>query len=150
MLKKIISGAQTGADQAGLEAGIILGLATGGWIPKGRRTEAGRLSMELFQRWRLQEHPLWTYPPRTEKNVMESDGTVIFGNLDSPGCALTVKLCKKWNKPCIGNPISPEALRSWAAQKKITILNVAGNREETNPGIYQRTLDFIVTAFTKA
>ncbi|MFO7971456.1 MAG: putative molybdenum carrier protein [Desulfobacterales bacterium] len=35
MLTKIISGGQTGADQAALDAAIELGIPHGGWIPKG-------------------------------------------------------------------------------------------------------------------
>ena len=43
MLKKIISGGQTGADQAALDVAINFGIPHGGWIPKDRRTEAGTL-----------------------------------------------------------------------------------------------------------
>ncbi len=45
-LKKIISGGQTGADQAALDAAIKYGFPHGGWIPKGRRAEDGPLSTE--------------------------------------------------------------------------------------------------------
>ena len=34
MIKKIISGGQTGADQAALDVAIKLGIPHGGWIPK--------------------------------------------------------------------------------------------------------------------
>ena len=40
-LKKIISGSRTFADQMALGAAIKLGLAHGGWIPKGRITKTG-------------------------------------------------------------------------------------------------------------
>ena len=43
MLEKIISGGQTGADQAALDAAIKLGIPHGGWIPKGR-LKIGRAS----------------------------------------------------------------------------------------------------------
>lgn len=36
MLRKIVSGGQTGADRAGLDAALELGLELGGWCPKGR------------------------------------------------------------------------------------------------------------------
>lgn len=36
MLKKIISGDQTGADQAVLDVATKLDIPHGGWIPKGR------------------------------------------------------------------------------------------------------------------
>lgn len=39
MIKKIISGGQTGADRAALDAAIKMGVNHGGWIPKGRKTE---------------------------------------------------------------------------------------------------------------
>jgi len=53
ILKKIISGGQTGADQAGLDAAIEYGLPHGGWIPKGRLTESGTLP----ERYKLTEMP---------------------------------------------------------------------------------------------
>ena len=40
---KIISGGQTGVDRAGLDAARKLGMSYGGYIPKGRRTEDGKL-----------------------------------------------------------------------------------------------------------
>jgi Circularly permutated YpsA SLOG family len=43
MLSKIVSGGQTGADQAALDAAIELGFPHGGWVPKGRKTESGPL-----------------------------------------------------------------------------------------------------------
>ena len=53
MLKKIISGGQTSADQAALDAAIKLGIDHGGWIPKGRTTETGI----LHENYDLREMP---------------------------------------------------------------------------------------------
>ena len=64
MIKKIISGGQTGGDQAALDAAIKLGIDHGGWIPKGRLTENGPLSSS----YNLTEMPTSSYPARTEKN----------------------------------------------------------------------------------
>lgn len=146
-LVKIISGAQTGADQAGLAAACHLGLEVGGWMPYGRRTEDGPMSIELFNKYKLKQHPSPNYPPRTEQNVRESDGTVLFGNLDSPGCRLTMQLCDRHHKHYPGNPLKPEYLRAWVEQHDIKVLNVAGNRESTNPGIFDSTVKFLVEAF---
>jgi hypothetical protein len=79
MVKKIISGGQTGADQAALDAAVHLGIPHGGWIPKGRRTEGGMLS----DKYKLKEMTLSSYPKRTEQNVVDSDGTLVIshGNL---------------------------------------------------------------------
>ena len=74
MIKKIISGGQTGADQAGLEAAIELGIAHGGWIPKGRKTEDGPLPAK----YKLKEMGTTSYPKRTEQNILDSEGTVIY------------------------------------------------------------------------
>jgi hypothetical protein len=38
---KIVSGGQTGVDRAGLAAAMSFGIATGGWMPKGRLAEDG-------------------------------------------------------------------------------------------------------------
>ena len=68
MIEKIISGGQTGADQAALDAAIKLGVSHGGWIPKGRITEEGVLP----HKYKLKQMPTDSYPKRTEQNVLES------------------------------------------------------------------------------
>jgi len=70
MLKKIISGGQTGADVAGLDVAIKHGILHGGAIPKGKLTEDGVLP----EKYNLQEMTTKSYPKRTEKNVVDSDG----------------------------------------------------------------------------
>ncbi len=74
MIKKIISGGQTGADRAALDVALKFGIPHGGWIPKGRKTEKGPLP----EMYRLKEMPTESYKARTEKNVQESDGTLII------------------------------------------------------------------------
>ena len=98
MIKKIISGGQTGADQAGLDVAIELSIPHGGWIPKGRKTENGILPAK----YKLTEMNSTSYPKRTEKNVLDSDGTVIFttGSLTG-GSALTRKFANKHNRPVL-------------------------------------------------
>ena len=147
-IRKIISGAQTGADQAGLVAGKILGLEVGGCVPKGRRTWTGPLTDQQMTEWNLVEHSRPEYPPRTKYNVQKSDGTVVFGNPNSPGCRLTIKLCMAYRKPCTINP-TPEELLDWTKRNNIRVLNVAGNREEKNPGIFERTKNCLIQAFGK-
>ena len=74
MLKKIISGGQTGADRAALDVAINMNIPHGGWLPKGRRTEKGPLPKEYL----LREMDDPSYAKRTEANVLDSDGTLIF------------------------------------------------------------------------
>ena len=83
---RIISGGQTGADQAALDAAIALGLPHGGWLPRGRKTESGPLPPH----YSLRELRSARYRDRTDKNVRAADGTLIcsFGPLGR-GSALT-------------------------------------------------------------
>jgi len=76
MIKKIISGGQTGVDRAALDTAIKLGIPHGGWIPKGRLTEEGPLP----DRYQLQGMPMSSYPKRTERNVLDLDGTLIIAH----------------------------------------------------------------------
>jgi hypothetical protein len=73
MIKKIISGGQTGADSAALDFALKFFKPHGGWIPKGRITEDGPLP----KKYQLQEMPTASYPARTEQYVIDSDGTVM-------------------------------------------------------------------------
>jgi hypothetical protein len=98
MVTKIISGGQTGADQAALDFAIKHDILRGGWIPKGRKTEDGILP----EKYQLEEMPTSSYPKRTEKNILDSDDTLIFsrGKLTG-GSALTRKLAKQHQKPWV-------------------------------------------------
>jgi len=136
----IISGGQTGADQAALDAAMFLGLPHGGWICRGRTTESGPLP----EQYRLQELDSYRYRDRTEKNVLDSDGTVIFsfGPLEG-GSALTEALAIRYDRPCLFldlAEISAEqasaALRKWIDEHGIRRLNVAGPRASNVPRIY--------------
>ena len=91
MIQKIISGGQTGADMVGIDAAIDCYVPYGGWLPKGRKTEDGPLPDTYAD---FQVMTRGGYPKRTEQNVIDSDGTVIFtyGKL-SGGSLLTKKFC---------------------------------------------------------
>jgi hypothetical protein len=158
-ITKIISGGQTGADQAGLAAGKELGLETGGWMPKGFRTDDGA-RLDFKQLYSMLEHEKFTYPPRTELNVQISGATFLFGNLISPGTKLTQRFCLKHGKRHFFVPWKPgqsmptteaewssatEPFRDWLNRySDFDTLNVAGNRERTNPGIFLACKEFLV------
>jgi len=140
MLKKIISGGQTGADRAAIDLAIKLSIPHGGWIPRGRKTESGPLPLKYL----LKEMETFDYPSRTKQNILDSHGTIILsrGRL-SGGSALTMSQAKKAGKPhChidLLNSDSFEAaviLHSFIMENQIEILNVAGPRASHDPGIY--------------
>lgn len=144
-LKKVISGGQTGADQGGLAAAKLVGLETGGTAPAGYRTEVGPAVELLRDTFGLVESESADYAVRTAANVRDADGTVVFGDITSPGSKRTVAECRTANRPVCINP-SPAELAEWIATHHIRVLNVAGNRERTTPGIGLRVLDIMVSA----
>ena len=124
---KIVSGGQTGVDQGALGAALSLGLAWGGWVPKGWRAENGAVP-ECF-RAQMQEHASANYIVRTRDfcmNMMKSHFVVSFGEADAVG-----------------------KVRKWLGQFFATahpvpfVLNVAGPRESKSPGIQSRTRLFL-------
>lgn len=151
---RIVSGGQTGADRGGLDAAIELGLPHGGWCPRGRRAEDGKTP----RRYRLRETRTTRYAERTELNVKESDGTVLFfrGPLKG-GSALTARLARKYRKPllridlsAVGRLEAERRLRAWLIDNHIAILNVAGSRESEAPGIQRAVADIVTRAMRKS
>ena len=141
MVCKIISGGQTGADQAALDAAIKFNIAHGGWVPKGRKTEKGRLPAK----YRMQEMDTADYAARTRRNVMDSDGTVLLarGRL-SGGTLLTQKIARQVDRPCCHIDLMAMdefegalTLHSFVTESDIRVLNVAGPRLSNDPGIYR-------------
>ena len=62
-LSKIVSGGQTGVDRAALDVAIYLGIPHGGWCPRGRLAEDGRIP----QQYQLTETTAPQYAIRTEQ-----------------------------------------------------------------------------------
>ncbi len=151
MIRKIISGGQTGADQAALDAAIKLGITHGGWIPKGRLTEKGPLS----SKYDLNEMPATGYASRTEQNVIDSNGTLIIshGKL-TEGSDYTRKMALKHHRPWLHINLNKtpafkaaNLISSWITENTIEILNVAGPRESKDDLIYQAVLKIIESTY---
>ncbi len=147
MIEKIISGGQTGADQAALDAAIKLGIPHGGWIPKGRMTENGPLP----DKYDLIEMQTTSYPERTKKNIKESDGILILshGRLTG-GSEYTKKWALKYRKPILHIDLFSIApfdatvlINDWIVDQDIKVMSVAGPRASKDSKIYQSTLDII-------
>ena len=76
-----------------------LRIECGGWCPKGRKAEDGRIAAK----YPLIETPSANYVQRTEWNVRDTGGTVIF-SIDSVLTGVsrkTAKFAVKHNKPCL-------------------------------------------------
>lgn len=150
MLKKVISGGQTGVDRAGLDAAIKAGFSIGGHCPKGRRSEDGTIP-DIYP---LQELTSSDYSVRTEKNVVESDGTLILNKGDlSSGTKRTHEYATNHIKPCLivqlEEPIEPSQVIRWIEGQQITTLNIAGPRESKCPeGIYNEAYSCLEKVFS--
>ncbi|MDP7015904.1 MAG: putative molybdenum carrier protein [Pirellulaceae bacterium] len=135
IVSRIVSGGQTGVDRAALDAAIELGIAHGGWCPAGRRAEDGAIP----ERYLLRETTATNYSVRTEKNVVDSDATLIIyrGGLHG-GTLLTKRLATKLERPCLANDLDDwdaDRVFEWLAANAVRTLNIAGPRESSHPGI---------------
>jgi hypothetical protein len=147
MIRKIVSGGQTGADRAALDAAITLGIPHGGWIPKGRLTENGTLP----DKYKLTEMPNTSYASRTEQNVIDSNGTIIISHGPlSEGSEYTRQMAIKHQRPWLHIDLdqmpafkSATLISSWIDNNSIEILNVAGPRASKDSQIYSAVLKLI-------
>jgi len=145
---KIITGGQTGVDRGALDAAIALGIPHGGWCPLGRLAEDGRIPPHYL----LTETDSPEYRLRTERNVVDSDGTLILcRGKPSGGTELTLRWAERHRKPWLVVDLdrSPEAnrIRQWIARHGVRVLNVAGPRESQSPGIAAQARDLLEAWF---
>ena len=142
---KIVSGGQTGIDRAALELAKEYGLPTGGFAPKGFRTEDGDdFSLASFG---LVETSSIKYPPRTRLNVQTSDATLWIGPVgDYYGYACTKSACAAYNKP-FWEMLDGTGLILRLEVSSIKILNVAGPRGSRCRDAHQLVRDVLGPSF---
>jgi SOS-response transcriptional repressor LexA len=145
-IARIVSGGQTGADRGGLDAAAAVGLPTSGWCPKGRRAEDGAIPPHYLVR----ELDTRAYAQRTERNVVDSDATVIFSfGPPTGGSKKTVALARRHGRPHLSVDLAAlrtdteaaAAILAWwrtLGRDRGLVLNVAGSRESKAPGIQAR------------
>ena len=148
MLRKVISGGQTGVDRGALDAAVAAKFACGGWCPNGRRAENGQIP----DHYPLQETKTAHYLDRTQRNVEDSDGTLIIASGPiSNGTLTTARIAKHIKKPCLvlhPNQQNTESMlettNSWLKCHSIQTLNVAGPRASQDPKI-QAVAELFIT-----
>ncbi|MFO1519669.1 MAG: putative molybdenum carrier protein [bacterium] len=137
-VKKVVSGGQTGVDRAALDAAMELQIPCGGFCPRGRLAEDGKIP----EKYLLQETKTEVYEERTRKNVADSDGTLVFTRGQaSGGTAYTIETALTSGKPVwivdLEKPFSLQEIAEWMDRNFVRTLNVAGPRESGAPGIYE-------------
>lgn len=153
-VRRIVSGGQTGADRGGLDAALALGIDHGGWCPRGRRAEDGSIP----GRYHLCETGSRDYAVRTERNIDDSDGTLIVSRARlTGGSALTARLASAKGKPLlhvdlsrrVDDAVFVQDIRDWLTRHDIAVLNVAGPRASHCPGIDAQTCDLLIAVFER-
>jgi hypothetical protein len=149
----IMSGGQTGADRAALDAAMDAGVEIGGWVPQGRRAEDGMIE-DKYANLKETESP--HYEDRTRHNVRDSDATLIIthGELHG-GSRFTRDMAQELGKPFmhvdldqLPHDLAVTMIREWLAPLDGERLNVAGPRESSDGKIY-KAVKKIVTDLLK-
>lgn len=155
MIARIVSGGQTGVDQAALIVARELGISTGGFAPRGWLTEAGPMEAVL-RAYGLLEHQ-GEYAARTRANIAEADHTlVLLWGVPTGGTKLTLGLCRQkaagdgWLGIDLQESPGSKTLaekadfvRTWLKWNNVKVLNVAGPRESKHPGIGVKATAFL-------
>ena len=142
MIEKILSGGQTGVDRGALDAALDAGFPCGGWCPRGRRAEDGRIPA----RYPLDETASPRYVERTRRNVRDSDATLVLAwGEPRGGTRATVAFAGRMAKPCLvldmselGDDAAAARAGAWIAAERVAALNVAGPRASLRPDARDR------------
>ncbi len=148
----IISGGQTGVDRAALDFALENTIPCGGYCPEGRKAEDGSIP----SKYPLVEMESEDYRDRTGANVKSTDGTLILTWQSEPGKGSldTIEFCKRYQKPYYVCAIADLErmdeycdVHQWLIRNRIRRLNIAGNRESEDPGIYHKTFEALTLLF---
>lgn len=157
VLAKVISGGQTGADEAGVFVAKEFAIPTGGTMPAGFLTQDGPRP-DFATRYSMVEHKSASYGPRTFVNAHDADITLrIAATFESAGEKLTAKACASAKKPHVDVLVKIDATKRVRVEYEVdyaqieaagqriveearklgrpVVLNVAGNSEKTAKGI---------------
>lgn len=138
-------------DRAALDWAMKFGVEHGGWCPRGRLAEDGRIEPQ----YDLTETPSDDYSVRTQWNVRDSDATVIMSLGDSivGGTELTRAMAIAYHKPVIhvtldsGVDLASARLKAFLAGHAVKVLNVAGPRASQEHGMEPFVFDVLEAVF---
>ena len=156
MIKEIVSGGQTGVDQAGFLVATELELPVGGYCPKGGLDEEGICILDRYPS--LLEASTPDPDERTRLNIDHSDGTLIvvpswpLPSRIKDGTNLTINYAQEQDKPFFIINLAEQShviddVQQWVKDHHIEKLNIAGPRESNSPGIYEQSCNLFRELF---
>lgn len=122
----------------------------GGWVPKDRLAENGVIPAK----YQLRETSSTGQTDHMERNVLESDATLIISRGELTGGALiSQKRAILSGRPCLHidlymTPVlqAVSIISSWIRLNRIEVLNVTGQKVDPNSIIYQDTINLLEKA----
>lgn len=139
-IARVVSGGQTGADRAALDAAVAAGLEYGGWCPAGGWAEDHPEPPGLLTDYpSLREAPSADPAVRTHLNVRDSHATLVVRSAatSSPGTDLTTQTAVRLGRPVLVTAGDVAQVLDWLDGLALELtLNVAGPRESERPGSY--------------
>jgi len=154
MKLRIVTGGQTGVDQAALFAARVCSVQTGGcaYQRDGKEYVTEEGEAEWLQTYGLE--PVGKYNDQYGYNVYKTDATLVFG-ISTGGSNLVRVLCRMAQKPIrhiswfphYGFSETPEEVAKWLTMMNVKQVCVAGNRESKNPGIGEAVYEWLVSCF---
>lgn len=143
LVRIIISGGREGACRAALDVATVAYMKYGGHCPIRREADGAAIPHEFSELIELQS--LTSYLDACLFNMLDSDGTVIFGYTPGPSSNFLNTIAveaRKAGKPVIYLDMKLRDMRHafpaliiWLKRNKITRLNVVGPSEAEAPGI---------------
>lgn len=145
IVRRIISGGESGVERAALDLAIQLGISHGGWVAAGRLVDDGLLP----DQYRLTEVASVEGPGSAEANLEMSDGVLLMtrGALSGPSAAVHAR-AQAQNQPHLLIDLdrytrfqSSLLINAWLKSKQIEILFITGPRDKEQPSIYRDTME---------
>ena len=151
MINKIISAGLADVEQAALDVAIKVDIPHGGWIPNGHKKE----NNSLLEKYKLKEMPASSEFAHTEKNVLDSEGTLVISRGDLSGeAALLRNMTEKRNRPFLHIDLDTssdffvsQTISAWITENRIKILHVAGPGVSKDSALYRATKKIFETVF---
>ena len=152
LAEKVVAGGLTGAERAALDFAIARGIPYGGWCPNSRAGEDGL----MHKHYNLAATPSSGYIQRTEWNVRDSDGTVIFslGPELTGAPSRTAEFTHTYHKPCLhlfrkgSAKEQVNKLLTFIDQHQIRTLNVTGSSASREPHVGDFVKEVLQAAYT--